>query len=79
MEQDNDLQIVQQIMACGILDCSPHREREVTPLKSKAFDICDDGWNIDTDMSGLLVAIENVVYWTLGILLYQTINVHEEG
>jgi hypothetical protein len=58
MEEDDELQIVQQILACGILDCSPRRKREATPLKSKASDICDDGWNIDTDMSGLLVAIE---------------------
>jgi hypothetical protein len=58
MEEDDELQIVQQIMACGILDCSPRRKREATPPKSQASEICDDGWNTDTDMSGLLVAIE---------------------
>jgi hypothetical protein len=57
MDDDDELRIVQQIMECGILDCSPRRKREETPLKPTASDICDDGWNTDTDMSGLLVAI----------------------
>lgn len=58
MEQADELQILQQIMACGILDCSPRRKGDATPLKSNASDKCNDGWNIDTEMSGLLVAIE---------------------
>ncbi|KAG2351353.1 hypothetical protein BDR07DRAFT_1386113 [Suillus spraguei] len=99
MEEDAP-NIVGEIMACGILDSSPHRKTDIRPpqyeapdaenisslvsaieklweywtmlcpmiaiencgiLDHAAPDLGDDGYNTDTDISGMLSAIENCV------------------
>ena len=60
MEQKDTLDIMEEIVACGILKSSPHNKKaERPPLQSTTSDTGDDGWNTDIDISGLLVAIEN--------------------
>lgn len=57
--EENGLEILQEIMECGILNSSPHRKIAARPVKYTAPDTGDAGWNTDTDMTDLLAAIEN--------------------
>ncbi|KAG0692968.1 hypothetical protein DFH29DRAFT_881867, partial [Suillus ampliporus] len=57
--EENALEILQEIMECGILNSSPHRKIAARPVKYTAPDTGDAGWNTDTDMTDLLAAIEN--------------------
>jgi hypothetical protein len=60
MEQEDTLNIMEEILACGILNSSPHSKKaERPPFQPTTSDTGDDGWNTDIDISGLLVAIEN--------------------
>lgn len=60
MEKKDTLDIMEEIVACGILDSSPHKKQaERPPLQPTTSDTGDHGWNDDIEISGLLVAIEN--------------------
>lgn len=59
MEEEDALNLAEEIMACGILDSSPPRKNSTRPLQDAVPDSGDDGWNTDTEMTGLLQAIES--------------------
>ncbi|KAG1867657.1 hypothetical protein F4604DRAFT_1682455 [Suillus subluteus] len=59
MNGEDGLEIVEEIFACGILDSSQKRKKGGSSFRRTESDAGDDGWNTDTDIAGLLVAIEN--------------------
>jgi hypothetical protein len=59
MVEEDALEIIEEIMACGILHSNPQGIEQKWPPQHTAPDLGDDGWNTDTDMAGLLSAIEN--------------------
>ncbi|KAG2356519.1 hypothetical protein BDR07DRAFT_1380725, partial [Suillus spraguei] len=62
MKQEDTFDIMEEIVACGILNSSPRNKKaERSALQPKTSDADDGGWTTDIDISGLLVAIENCV------------------
>ncbi|KAG2062814.1 hypothetical protein BDR04DRAFT_1164607 [Suillus decipiens] len=59
MDKEDTVNIMEEIMACDILDSSPHCKTDMRLPQYEAPDADDDRQNIKVDMSGLLSAIEN--------------------
>lgn len=59
MNGEDGLELAEEIFACGILDSSKKGKKAENSFRRTASDAGDDGWNTDTDIAGLLVAIEN--------------------
>jgi hypothetical protein len=59
MDEVNGSDILKEIISCGILGSSNQRQAKECPLQGTASDAGDDDWNSDTDIAGLLAAIES--------------------